>query len=660
MGNSTSDNSINNGNVAGLTAIESVEVSAEPTLDKPSIEHALPDGLIPIQYLFDDLPVKLVKPWKELPGEGESDFVTFIWHVRGSVAIELEAIELRGPISAGTFPIEVTIPHAYFSNNAVVDLSYRVNNLFQDSELFETSIVRTIIIDRAAPGGGQVLKAARFLLDPIAEFDLDNNTTSDVEVPGGYLDRKAGDTVLGYLNTLGTQPTGPAFPVQSFAATSGPMLVNIPVAEIRKFAGAPVLYFFYRLQDRAGNLSAQYSLVASTRLILNAPPANLSPPEVPAYESDLLINREDARRIVSVRVRHYDNWIAGDQCVVEWDGIKLPAQTVTALPLTVTVEWSVLIAKGADLRRIIDLPVRYYILRAGNTVGPGVGSPIKRVTVDMTIAGQENPQAPALLNRQLALVNIHGAISPVPNRLDNRDADQPVRASFTLFDNPMPGELALLFWPGQAAPVATYRVKSGDVGGRVVDFDNLIPWSVIQSAGSNATTLVNYQTDNGVNQQLSPDQTVFVSLAPLINYVRPSFPQSLQHPNKFINCNTKPSLWLGIEVVVNPAPNTLQAGDWVVMTWQGYRNYPDRNPIASTAQSFSYKWAAGETSHSFWVRDYDNLIRPLSDFAGAAARYSVSRNGILLGSSAIAYVQVDRKFATGVYCGPNGNGPEAK
>lgn len=655
MGNSTSDNSINTGNVAGSTAIESVAVSPPRTLEKLSIEYALSDGVIPIKYLFDDLRVKLTEPWTELAGENESDFLIPTYHARGSVPIELEPIELRGPITARQFPIEIKIPQAYFLNSAVVDLSYRVHNLFPDTEVFETSFVTTIIIDRVAPGGGEVLKAARFLLDPITEFDLDNSTSIDVEVPGDYLDRKAGDTVLGYLNTHGTQPTGPAFPMQSFAATSGPMLVNIPVAEIRKFAGAAVLYFFYRLRDRAGNLSAQYSLVASTRLILNAPPAKLSPPEIPAYESDLLINREDARRIVSVRVRQYDNRLAGDQCVVEWDGIKLPAVPVTALPLTVTVEWSVLIAKGADLRRIIDLPVRYYILRAGNTVGPGVGSPVKRVTVDMTVAGQENPQAPALLNRQLALVNIHGAISPVPNRLDYRDADQPVRASFTLFDKPMPGELAVLSWPGQAAPVATYRVKSGDVGGRVVDFDNLIPWSVIQSAGSNATTLVNYQTDNGVNQQLSPDQTVFVSLAPLIKYEKPTFPQSLQHPNKFINCTTKPPLWLGIEVLVTLL---LQAGDQVRMTWQGYEHYPDRNPIPSTAKTFIYEWAAGDTSHSFWVRDYENLIKPLKDYAGAAARYSVFRNGIQLGTSYINYVQIDRRYSTGNYCGPNGDGPE--
>jgi hypothetical protein len=657
MGNSSADDAINKENAAGFAAAEAAGVATVPTLPAPDISNVEPDGLILIKYLFDDLVVKLTKPWQFLPQLGESDFVTFIWHVEGSVAFDLEPIELVGPITADDFPVEVTIPQAYFLNSAKVRVSYRVNNLFVDSEVFEVSSDRTIIIDRVAPGGGQVLNAARFLLDPITEYDS-SNATAEVDVPGDYLDRKAFDTVLCYLSDRDTLPTRPAIHEQSFAAVSGPMRVNIPMAEIRKFAGAPLLYFFYRLRDRAGNISAQYSFVASTGLQLNAPPANLSVPEVPAYDSDLLVNREDARRIVSVRVRHYDNLLADDQCVVEWDGIKLPPVPVSALPFSVSVEWSVLIAKGANLRRIINLPVRYSILRAGDTVGPGIISPVKRVTVDMTIAGQENPQAPALLNRQLALVNIHGAVSQIPNRLDSSDANQPVRASFTLFDNPVQGERALLFWPGQATPVATYLVKPGDVGGKIVDFDNRIDWQVIQAGGSNANTLVSYQTDNGVNQQLSPDQTVFVSLTPPISYPKPSFPQTAPHPHKWLACDAK--VWEGIKVVVNPAPNVLQPGDQVVLSWQGYLNYPDRNPLPATADTFEYVWVAGDTTHEYIIEPYEALIRPLSDYAGGAARYSVFREGILQGTSATAYVPIDRKYSTGKYCGPNGVGPGEK
>ncbi|WP_438869257.1 hypothetical protein [Pseudomonas sp. L1(2025)] len=657
----------NDNNAGGLTRTVPVGISATPTLAPIKLVGVLPDGLVPLALSFQPIQMIIETPWMFRAQEKEIDYVFIDFNQRGSQPVAIGPIALPGPLTEADFPYDkIFIPQEYFQNNAVVDISYRVHPLESDNPSFEYSPVSTIIIDRAAPGGGQELAAATFVNNPITEFDLSNNRTLDIIIPGDYLDRKTGDTVLGNLNGTESPVARPPNHRQSFVAVSGSMIIQMPVAEIRKFSAFSVLYFIYRLQDRAGNLSS-YSLAASTQLRLNALPANLSPPEVPAYESDLLINREDARRMVSVRVRQYDNLLPGDQCVVEWDGIRLPATTVSRLPHSVVVDWSVLIAKGANLRRIIDLPVRYFILRAGDTVGPGVRSPLKLVTVDMTIAGQENPQAPALLNRQLALVNIYGEVSKIPNHLDSRDANKPVRASFALFDNPLVGERALLYWPGQAAPVATYLVKAGDVGGSVVDFDNLIPWSVVQAGGSNTTTLVNYQTDNGVNQQLSPDQIVFVSLAPPINYPRPSFPQSLQHPNRFLNCDTKPPVWQVIEVLIDPNPQVLQPNDEIVLSWQGFKNYPDRNPIPSTAETFKFKWGTGpdgkpNTVYRFRMTEaeYQALIRPLSDFAGGSARYSVFRNNILIGTSAIAYAQIDRKFSTGNYCGPNGVGPGEK
>lgn len=642
---------------ADVAATLSIEVSSTPTLD-PIVIPSAPDGFIHARYQYQDLPVELNDPWLFLAPAGDSDWINFVWHVHGANPVRLPQRELPGPLTVDDFPINESIPQSYFSNNAIVDIYYEVRNGDRNSPIFESSFPVTVIIDRNPPGGGLPLAAARFLIDPITEFDLNNNATIGVEVPGDYLDRKTMDTVECYLNDSPAFPVFPHVHEQSFSATTGPMIVQIPVAEIRRFAGASRLYFFYKVRDRSGNPSS-FSLGTSAALNLNAPPANLSPPEVPAYEADLLVNREDARRIVSVRVRQYDNRLPGDRCVVEWDGIRLAEVPVNSLPLTVPVEWSVLIAKGADLRRITNVPVSYSILRAGQ-VGPGVNSSVKRITVDMTIAGQDHPQAPALLNRLLAQVNIHGAVSPNPNVLDSRDANRSVRASFTLFDNPEPGEQALLFWPTRTTPVATYQVKPGDVGGTVVDFDNLIDWQVIQDGGSNANTLVNYRTDNGVNQQLSPDRIVSVSLAPLINYPKPSFPTSLQHPNRFLNCNTQPPIWTGIEVLVNPAPNRLLPGDVVILTWQGFKNFPDRNPLPGTAQPFEYTWTAADTTHSFTINPYESLIRPLSDFAGGSARYSVRRNGIVLGTSRIAYVQIDRKFGTGNYCGPNGIGPGEK
>ncbi|WP_426132806.1 hypothetical protein [Pseudomonas sp. PWP3-1b2] len=659
MANTSADNTLHTNVAAGVAKTATVGLSVTPTLPPLIIDNVLPDGLIPTRFLFMDLPVKIEAPWTFLPQAGESDWITFIWHVQGSVAFELEPIELPGPIVAGQFPYTVNIPQDYFLNNGVVNVSYRINNIDKDSAVFEQSSPRKIIIDRAAPGAGGVLKAARFLVDPITPLNLISSPFAEVEVPGDYLDRKTGDTLLGYLSGSDSVPTrAPQFE-QSFTALSGPMVMRIPVAVLEKLAGSKEIHFFYRVRDRAGNTSAQYSEVTSAGLALPAPVSNLSAPQVPAFDSDLIVKRDDARLIVSVRVQHYDNWLAGDQCVVQWGSKKLAPVSVTALPLTVPVDWLTLIANGSDRQRVNNVPVRYFILRAGDAVGPGVSSPAKYVDVDNTIFGQENPLAPALLNQLLPLVNIHGAVSPVPNRLDSRDADQPVRATIALPDNPKPGEQLLLFRPGQTKAVATYTVKDADVGGAVVEFDNRIPWAVIAASGNNATTLVNYQTDNRVNQQLSRDQVVSVSLAPPIKFTLPTFPDSSQNIRSFLNCETSPPVWLGIRVTVNPAPQVLLAGDEVVLSYQGFLNYPDRNPLPSTAQTFSYTWKGSDTTYTFLVTDYENLIRPLSVNAGASAKYSVLRNGILIGTSGIRYVQIDRKYpGSGNFCGPNGIGPK--
>lgn len=633
-----------------------INTNDTPTLPALEVVNLQPDGLLPVKYLFSDLEIQITTPWSQLPPSGTSDWITFVWDVKGAAGDEFLTVELKGPITDADFPYSIFISSDYFQTSATVEIFYRIRNEFSDSQVYETSFTRTIIIDKNPPGAGQVLNPAKFLINPITESALSNQLSVEVEVPGDYLDRKTGDTVLCFLRGSDTPPTGLDIHRQAFAPISGPMIVNIPVAEIRKFAGFPILYLFYKLRDRAGNTSGN-SLVGYVPIDLTAPPANLSMPEVPAYDSDLLVNRADARAVVSVRVRQYDNAMPDDQCVVEWDGSLLPAVPVNTLPLTVPVPWSVLIAKGANLRRIIDLPVRYYIRRAGDT-GQGVRSRPKQVTVDMTIAGQENPLAPALLNSQLALVNIQGPVSNVPNVLDSRDSVGPVRAYFTLFDKPVEGQKVNLFWPGQAAPVATYTVKLNDQAGAVVEFDNPIPWPVIQAAGSNSTTLVYYQTDNGVNQQSSPDQIVAVNLITPVVYSKPSFPQSFLHSSRFLNCDTQPPIWQVVNVVVNPAPNVLKPGDLVVLTWQGFRRYLNEDAILSTAHTMSHVWQAGETSHTFQITDYENLIKPLRDYSAGSAKYSVVRNGVEIGYSDTKYVPIDRKNGAGGFCGPSGTGSE--
>ncbi|MEO8492505.1 hypothetical protein [Pseudomonas sp.] len=625
--------------------------SVVPSLPAPKVQGVGSDGIIPATLIAKGLRVELTELWTYPAILGESDYVVFVWAPDGAATYKLPAIELKGPV---TLPVYVTIPSNYLQKNEVVQLSYEIHSLFPNSNVYEISANTQLKLDTIAPGANGNLSAPEPIIDPITDSDLQTRPTIDFKVLGDYWGRTSGDTILFWVSGIDAVPTGLPTHKQTFVSDSGEMIVNIPVAEILKLSAYPVLYLFYKVMDASTNTSHQFSFVGQVNRITSLPA-----PGVPAYDLRGIINRDAARSGVVVSV-NYTDFQAGDECVVNMGVASTDRVKITSLPLDVRIEWKMLIANGADTQRNNELPVTYTIFRAGTSLVRGITSSAKLIDEDQRVAGIENPLAPILINRSLDSVTIFGAVSNKPNYLDTTDAGKGVRASFKVFKNPKVGERALLYWPNRPDSVATYTVVQGDVEGMIKDFDNLIPWQDIQNSGTNPNTLVYYQTDNGVNQQQSPNTVVTVSLAPLVRFARPTFPQSVDHPNRFINCYTKPVIWDGVEVLITPAPHVLQAGDKVLLTWQGFRNYPDRNPIPETFEVFTFTWA-GTAAQKFVVTNYEKLIRPLSDFSGGSAKYQVLRNNVLIGESAVGYVQIDRKYSgSGNYCGPKGNGPLEK
>ncbi|WP_439862408.1 hypothetical protein [Pseudomonas antarctica] len=635
-------------NTSGSTLIG---LSVVPSLPAPKVQGVGSDGVVPATLIAKGLRVELTELWTYPAILGESDYVVFVWAPDGAATYKLPAIELKGPV---TLPVYVTIPPNYLQKNEVVQLSYEIHSLFSNSNNYETSANTQLKFDTIAPGANGNLSAPESIIDPITDSDLQTSPTIDFRVLGDYWGRAPGDTILFWVSANNALPTGLPTHKQTFSSDSGEMIVNIPVAEILKLSAHPVLYLFYKVMDASLNTSLQFSFVGKVDRIPSLPA-----PGVPAYDLRGIINRDAARSGVVVSV-NYPDFQAGDQCVVNMGVESTSAVTVTSLPLNVPIEWKTLIANGANIQRNNNLRVTYTISRAGASLASGITSSAKLIDEDQRVAGIENPLAPILINGSLDSVTIFGAVSNKANYLDTTDAGKGVRASFKLFKNPKVGERALLYWPNRSDSVATYTVVKDDVEGMVKDFDTLIPWQDIQNGGTNANTLVYYQTDNGVNQQQSPNTVVSVSLAPLVRFARPTFPQSFNHPRRFLNCDTKPVIWDGVEVLIDPAPHVLQAGDKVLLTWQGFRNYPDRNPIPETFEVLTFTWA-GTAAQKFVVTNYEKLIRPLNDFSGGSAKYQVLRNNVMIGESVVGYVQIDRKYpGSGNYCGPKGNGPLEK
>lgn len=645
----------NNGQINRATTLPIDAMAAAfgtPTLPALRVEGRLPSGVIPTAFLYQPLKVFLDTPWTLLPQLGESDFFVVVWEVAGNVPFPLPARELVGPITARDFPLELSIPASYLLNNARVRIYYRIHNLYEDAQVFEFSHPVDIIIDRRPPAESEVLKAPWFADDDITESDATDNATFDVVVPGDYSGRAALDKI--YLHIMGTNafPVGLPILIKEFAATTDAMVLKVPVAEIRKYAGTSTLYACYKVMDEAGNITPQFSLFGSTKLSLEALPADLPVPTVPAFDFDRLINREDARNIVSFGISTYTHYRQGDLCIPVLAGVEYPAIPVMSLPFTGTLSWQQLIANGANLQRKNNVPFRYFIRRASNPGSGGTPSPLKLINMDFTVFGRDHNLAPALLNLLLDKVNIFGAESNTANQLDSRDNNQPCRAEVVLSGDPQVGNMLSLYVQGQTNVVTTYTVKKGDVAGTNIIFDALIPWSVIQSV-SNKTALFYYLSTNGVNQQQSADQQVAVNITPPIALPKPTYPHA--DDRGFITCRTDPPIWKGLTIRVTPGIKLLP-DDTLKVLFVGNLIYPDREPIKSTEHTITERWGTAQTSRDFVITDYKNYLQPLKDYAGASAKYSVFRNGALIGVSKIGYAQVDRKYPTGGYCTPTGKG----
>ncbi|PIB42298.1 hypothetical protein AOA59_23420 [Pseudomonas sp. 2822-15] len=645
----------NNGQINSATTLPIDAMTAAfgtPTLTALTVEGRLPSGVIPTALLYQPLKVFLDTPWTLLPQLGESDFFVVVWEVEGNVPFPLPARELVGPITAKDFPLELSIPASYLLNNARVRIYYRIHNLYEDAQVFEFSHPVDIIIDRRPPAENEVLKAPWFVDDDITESDATDNATFDVVVPGDYSGRAALDKIYLYLMDTNAFPVGLPILIETFAATTGAMVLKVPAAEIRKFAGTSPLYACYKVMDEAGNITPQFSLFGSTKLSLEALPADLPVPTVPAFDFDRLINREDARNIVSFGISTYTHYRQGDLCIPVLAGVEYPAIPVMSLPFTGTLSWQQLIANGANLQRKDNVPFRYLIRRASNPTNGGTPSPLKLINMDFTVFGRDHNQAPALLNLLLDKVNIFGAESNTANQLDSRDNNQPCRAEVLLSGDPQVGNMLSLYVQGQTNVVTTYTVKKGDVAGTNIIFDNLIPWSVIQSVG-NKTALFYYLSTNGVNQQQSADQPVAVNITPPTVLSKPTYPHA--DDRGFITCRTDPPIWEGLTIRVIPGSKVLP-GDILTLAFVGYLIPLNQQPIKSTEHTMTHRWDATQTFHDFVITDYKNYLQPLKAFASAGAKYSVIRNSVLIGVSETGYVRVDRKHSTGFYCTPTGKG----
>ncbi|WP_367256310.1 hypothetical protein [Pseudomonas sp. stari2] len=627
--------------------------SVAPDLKKPRVPIILkdengdesPDGLLPRSALSDDLQV-IVPDWIPPPVADPIPYIISVsWVLEGGpfTTVCRETFDTPGE--------KVLIVPRDKLAHGIYALSYEVNYGGNKQYSFDTRVT----VDRLPPDDGQSPRAL-ILLDVPGDVITDDYLTRFGEVRFQvqfYVDAKARDRAIYYLTDNDNPPDSEqeireqAFSQQDIDQRQ--LIITIYEADIR-VKGHGQRYFYYKLRDWSGNTGPRSTLLP-VFVDLKPGPGNLKPPRVPLSARGL-IDREHARegatnqKAVTVEIDPYDNPDASDKLLIQLNGHDLaPLDVDPSKPVqTATVPWATLTADGLGP---MDVRVDYRVSRGGTPTPP---SPETRVPCNFKVAGQDHPDAPALLNTRLAKIEIYGAVSKQLNKLLPDDYELPAEGQLALHDNPVPGEKVFLYWGIISTPVADYEVQPGDTTGKIIPFS--IPWEFIGQDKENPALPVRYFTDNGVNQQLAPTTLVNVAIIIIRNLPEPTFPDGGREG--VLNCCANPRLWVHVKVHVK-GNAAFDEDDTVELRWQGCLGPNGTSPIPGVVDSFETTLSLDQARNGFdvLVTDYEKLIAPMVNYGSALCRYFLRKSNGGRGESRPDFVVVNRTMPSTEVCGPD-------
>jgi hypothetical protein len=626
---------------SGVTALPVPQV---PVILKDEHGAESPDGLLPRTELNRDLQL-IVPAWSFTtdPDLGP-DIVKVGFRPLGDEFREVAEFEFSIPIEPGDKI--VSVPRDYL-DNGIYDLSYILRQGGNPAE----SAKKRITVDRVAPDDGQEPALLEMLdvVGAITDDYLKEHGQVRFQVRS-YVGIKARDRAI-YFWTDTDKPSDSETEIdeQEFSQVDidlNELFITIREQDIRD-RGEGSRYIYYRLRDWAGNKGPRSELLELFVDLLPAP-GNLKPPRVPLSDRGL-IDRQHAREgavaqgAVTVEIDRYDNPDSNNEILLDWNGTPLAPVPVdpSRFPVVVRVLWSALTAKGLGP---LTASVTYKVRRPSGTTQPSLGT---RVPVDLTLAGQDHANAPALLNPDLAKVEIYGVNSKRLNTLTSDDFGEPAEGILELFDGPLAGQTISLLWGANATPAAQYIVQPGDVAGKRVPFT--IPWSIIDQDRENPALPVYYTTSNNVNLQQALTTSVNVSIVVIENLKEPSFPHA--NKNGVLDCCACPRLWKGVWVKID-GNAAFDKDDEVTLNWQGCKGLNGSEPIPGVTDKFPTILSDAQARDGFEVHvaDFERLIAPMVDDGSALCHYTLKKAKGGVGSSKEEFVIINRTLPSGIVC----------
>ncbi|MEZ1324155.1 hypothetical protein QIW46_22700 [Pseudomonas fluorescens] len=626
---------------SGVTALPVPQV---PVILKDEHGAESPDGLLPRTELNRDLQL-IVPAWSFTtdPVLGP-DIVKVGFRPLGDAFREVNEFKFPFPIEPGDK--YVSVPRNYL-DNGIYDLSYI---LIQGGNPAESAKKR-ITVDRVAPDDGQEPALLEMLdvVGAITDDYLKEHGQVRFQVRS-YVGIKARDRAI-YFWTDTDKPSDSETEIdeQEFSQIDidrNELFITMREQDIRD-RGEGSRYIYYRLRDWAGNKGPRSELLELFVDLLPAP-GNLKPPRVPLSDRGL-IDRQHAREgavaqgAVTVEIDRYDNPGSDNEILLDWNGTPLAPVPVdpSRFPVVVRVLWSALTAKGLGP---LTASVTYKVRRPSGTTQPSLGT---RVPVDLTLAGQDHANAPALLNPDLAKVEIYGVNSKRLNTLTSDDFGEPAEGILELFDGPLAGQTISLLWGANATPAAQYIVQPGDVAGKRVPFT--IPWPIIDQDRENPALPVYYTTSNNVNLQQALTTSVNVSIVVIENLKEPSFPHA--NKNGVLDCCACPRLWKGVWVKIE-GNAAFDKDDEVTLNWQGCKGLNGSEPIPGVTDKFPTILSDAQARDGFEVHvaDFERLIAPMVDNGSALCHYTLKKAKGGVGSSKEEFVIINRTLPSGIVC----------
>lgn len=157
---------------------------------------------------------------------------------------------------------------------------------------------------------------------------------------------------------------------------------------------------------------------------------------------------------------------------------------------------------------------------------------------------------------------------------------------------------------------------------------------------------VSYMTYNNVgNPHPSDPRTLTIDHTPIpLDLVKVDFPAKNLYG--YLNCDTQPPIWEGVEVKVPPLPTFCKVGDICRVEWIGYQSLNGSGPpIASTYKNIEKILLTDQeirNGFSVTIEPFRPHLEPMQKNASALANYILYRGGKKIGASVKGLVKIDR------------------